>query len=224
MWMKKMEEKLDTVLGSQASYKIAAFLILLGIVMGSFNTNQSYAWFTDTSENPFSLQSGKVHYVISYTTNAGLMIPGKELLSTCRVTNLSSIDTQFRLKLEYTVWEKDGAAQSKTTSSTAMYTTNAGITPGDTVKDKQYLNVAWATTGEGIAMFDSVTGAGINNTTDVFWQYHTKAPAVTTSALATGVEIPVFKDLSYDGPKTKNIFAGNPIVVKLTYRPSKPTM
>lgn len=210
--------QLDRILGSQAAYKIVAFLLLLSIIMGSFHVNQSYAWFTDASESPFSLESGKVHYVISYTTDPGLMVPGKDLIKNCTVKNLSSIDTQFRLKLEYDVWEADTgypADPTKVISSSAIYTTNASIAPG-TVLDKQYLNIAWAQKdGKDQFVAQQVTNGSI---TETFWSYHTTVSAVTKTAIEdkSGVDIPVFEKLLYDGPKTTNLFAGQPIVVKLT--------
>lgn len=209
--MEKFNEKLDNALGSQATYKIAAFLILLGILMGSFNTNQSYAWFTDASENPFSLTSGKVNYEISYTTEPGLMVPGKDLIAQCKVKNLSSIDTHFRLKLEYTLWELDGNTPASAVSSTAIYITNASITPG-TVTENQYLNVEWP---EG--KFDSAN-VGTDVDKEIFWQYNTTVSAVPAGDIEnnTGVEIPVFNKLYYDGPKTQNVFSGNPVTVKIT--------
>ncbi len=201
-------------------YKIAAALILLGFLVGAYNANRSYAWFTDKNDSAFTLESGKVHYEVNYTAENGLMVPGKNLFSSFTLTNKSSIDTDVRFQIQYTVWEDGGTGN--VTSSTAIYITNGALSAP---QDDQYLNLSLKT-GDGGFALQKVTDSGIM--AGEWWTRTARVPAVTESALQTGEPVEVFTEdngsirFCYDGPKTENVFAGLPvrIVIRLQAKQS----
>lgn len=191
-------------------YKLAAFLILLGFLVGAYNANRSYAWFTDTESVPFSLESGKVHYEVSYTTGGALMVPGENLFTSFKLANKSSIDTNVRLQIKYTVWEKN--AEGNAVSKAAVYTENASL---PSAADDQYLNLNIKTGDGGFAL---ETIAGTSDLAGKWWTFADKVPAVAEDNAETGEPITVFEDpmeFYYDGPKTGNLFAGKPITVEI---------
>ena len=220
--MKKARGQLHRLLDSAAAYKLAAFLILLGFLAGAYNANQSYAWFTDQENVPLTLESGKVHYEVAYIAPGGLMTPGKNLFTSFTVTNKSTIDTNVRLKIEYTVWSRSAGSPPAVTSAAAVYTTNGAMSSPD---DDQYLNLNIKKpigSEPGFELME-IPGA-LPEMGGSWWVYSALVPAVSKDAAGNIIPavIPVFDasadppfQFYYDGPKTKNVFESRPITITI---------
>lgn len=91
--------------------KIGILLMILGVVV--FTTIKiTSAWLTDQKEKQMSLTLGDVEYLVN-TDSIVLddIVPGQTVLNGLTISNSSSVNTQFRVMIEYTVansLDKDG--------------------------------------------------------------------------------------------------------------------
>lgn len=220
---KHLSQQLNTMFGGGAAYKAVAFLILLLLLMGAYNANVSYAWFTDSHQEDFSLVSGKVHYDVSFiTAEDKKMVPGVNLIDDIKITNKSTIDTDFRIAVSYNYYVTEGGIVSQSAiyqmnaSATAIYDNSGKLTgwEADNISKTQYMNITMDTT-----KFKPADSEG-------WFEYTTTVPAITGPALDVGADnlpvgqvIPVFKEgnfvFCYDGAKTGPIFEGQPIVLTI---------
>ena len=215
MSKRSFEEQLNMAFGESIIYKVAAFLIIIGMLVGTYSANQSYAWFTDKNSSEYDLISGKVHYALELTTKSGLMVPGRDLISGVTLTNKSTIDTDVRMRIEYTIWT--GTDSQNATSTTAIYATNAAINGAANVDaaTDQYINLKIAES----TSFSAVTVTAPESQKGVWWANTATVPAVTLDG--NNVPVPTvmaapFTALSYDGIKTGNVFANRPVTIKIT--------
>jgi len=94
---------------------IIASIVMLGI---------TYGWFSSLTSIPNNeISVGDLRYTPSGELQAGgvsyVYLPGEELIvSTISIDNASPIESQLRVKIEYTKWTFDGTLQSATVAYT----------------------------------------------------------------------------------------------------------
>lgn len=78
----------------------------------------TYGWFLVTKSIPeIDISSGDLHYVIGgdFIANNTVIVPGQELLvSPLTIENLSSVDTQMRVRIEYQAYVRVGETVTPT--------------------------------------------------------------------------------------------------------------
>lgn len=193
------------------AYRAVSFVAMLAMFVASLFIQTSYAWFVVDDTANLQLSTGAVDYEVKWTTEQGLMIPNKELFKSIYLTNRSSIETNIRLQIRYTVWDGNESPNDPpdVVSKAAWYAGNAS----GSAMDGWYLNTNLIQ-GDGLTEGFNYLDINGNSTTSAieenWWYYNATVPAVTANAIKI-MEIfdtspPSFK---YDGPKTTNTFAGD---------------
>ncbi len=209
---------------SPAVYRVVLLLLFLGLTLGAMNTNRSYAWFADTKTQQFELKAGAVRYTLEAEPAAGKLVPGKNLFTKIRLRNGSLIDTDLRVQISHTIWERQESGA--VTSSSAWYVKNAseaGAPAGQYLDTSLIRGDVGNPQGGGFVYVEETGAAG--GSKDGWWEYQTRVPAVKKTAGESGageeVELALFEEpllFCYDGPRTTKVFENRRVTVTLTFQ------
>lgn len=209
---------------SPAVYRVVLLLLLIGLMFGTMNTNRSYAWFADSKAQQLELKAGAVHYTLNTEPMEGKLVPEKNLFSKISLVNASTIDTDLRVQVSYTIWERNESGA--VTSSSAWYIKNASDAdaPAGQYLDTSLILGDTGNPGAGGFVYRDETAAP-EGSKEGWWEYQTRLPAVKETAASNGasagVELALFHQpfrFCYDGPRTTKVFANRQVTVTMTFQ------
>ena len=179
--------------------KLALLVVLLAVVAFA-GVKITSAWLTDTNGDngtKVELTVGKVDYEMSLTNNENsLIVPGDNLISAISVTNKSTVKSQFRMKIEYSVKKTTDLSTPKLTELTAL-----------------------SATSDTDVLVGQITGLTYNNTINNkgYWYFGgTTGEVAATNGSGVTLEIPNFS-LSLNGKVADNSYVGAIVTIKITF-------
>ena len=185
--------------------KLALLVVLLAVVAFA-GVKITSAWLTDTNGdngNKVELTVGKVDYEIELTkSDKGLIVPGDDLLKSIAFTNNSTVGSQFRMKIEYSVDFTDQV----NTSGTA----DIGLTALSSSNLSGNSSVITGTVTSGGFSYEKATGDS-----EVEWWYYGGASNVITAGSAlTNAGL----TLKLNGAVADNKYVGAVVTIKITFQ------
>ena len=182
--------------------KLALLVFLLAVVAFA-GVKITSAWLTDTNGKDgteVKLTVGKVDYEMLLKDNKNnLIVPGDNLISAISVTNKSTVKSQFRMKIEYSV--------KKTTDQT-----NPEFTELTTL----------SATSDTDVLVGQITGLTYNNTinNEGYWYFGGTTGEVAAATNESGDALTAITNFSLllNGKVADNSYVGAIVTIKITFQ------